>query len=153
MLFGALAAAPMARRLGLGRTLVLSAFGFGLEWGCIAFTPEALIWPATVASAFVGGFCGVTWNVNQVSLRQAITPPRMQGRMNASMRFIVWGTIPVGALLGGVLGGLIGLRETITIGAIGALVAFLPVTLSPVRALREMPAAARDEATGPGGPV
>ena len=47
---------------------------------------------------------GVIYNVNQVSLRQAITPERMLGRMNATMRFIVWGTIPIGALVGGVLG-------------------------------------------------
>ena len=145
VLLGALVAAPMAKRLGLGRTLVISAFGFGLEWGVLAIAPESLIWPATVASVFLGGFCGVTWNVNQVSLRQAITPPRMQGRMNASMRFIVWGTIPVGALIGGTLGGIIGLRETIIVGAVGALIAFLPVTLSPVRSLREMPAAADDD--------
>ena len=145
VLLGALVAAPMAKRLGLGRTLVISAFGFGLEWGVLAIAPESLIWPATVASVFLGGFCGVTWNVNQVSLRQAITPPRMQGRMNASMRFIVWGTIPVGALIGGTLGGIIGLRETIIVGAVGALIAFLPVTLSPARSLREMPAAADDD--------
>ena len=44
------------------------------------------------------GFCGVAWNINQVSLRQAITPLRMQGKMNATMRFIVWGTIPLGAI-------------------------------------------------------
>ena len=56
---------------------------------------------ARAVSGFVGGFCGVGWNINQVSLRQAITPPRMQGRMNATMRFIVWGTIPLGAILGG----------------------------------------------------
>ncbi|MFN8631656.1 MAG: MFS transporter [Chloroflexota bacterium] len=146
VLLGALVAARMAKTLGLGRTLVISAFGFGLEWGALAIAPEALIWPATIVSVFLGGFCGVTWNVNQVSLRQAITPPRMQGRMNASMRFIVWGTIPVGALIGGALGGVIGLRETITVGAVGALIAFLPVTLSPVRSLREMPAPAEDEA-------
>ena len=56
------------------------------------------------------------WNINQVSLRQAITPPRMQGRMNATMRFIVWGTIPLGAIIGGVLGDIIGLHATIWVG-------------------------------------
>jgi MFS family permease len=151
VLLGALVAARAADRLGLGRTLVLSAFGFGLEWAVIAAAPDALIWPATVVSVFLGGFCGVTWNVNQVSLRQAITPPRMQGRMNASMRFIVWGTIPIGALLGGMLGAAIGLHQAIWVGAVGGLVAFLPVTLSPVRALRTMPPAADEAAPSPGG--
>ena len=53
------------------------------------------------------------YNINQVSLRQAITPDRLQGRMNASMRFIVWGTIPIGALMGGALGDAIGLWPTL----------------------------------------
>jgi MFS family permease len=150
VLLGALVAGRLARWLGLGRTLVLSAFGFGLEWLIIAIAPDVVIWPATVASIFVGGFFGVTWNVNQVSLRQAITPPRMQGRMNASMRFIVWGTIPFGALLGGSLGATIGLHQAIWVAAIGGLCSFLPVTFSPVRNLREMPAAADDGAPGDG---
>lgn len=144
VLAGALLAAPMARRLGLGTALVISSVGFGLEWLAVAVAPDALVWPATVASVFIGGFFGVTWNVNQVSLRQAITPPRMQGRMNASMRLIVWGTIPVGALIGSVLGTVLGLHATIWVGALGALFGFLPVTLSPVRALREMPEPAPD---------
>ncbi len=145
VLLGALVAARLAGILGLGRTLVLASACGGLEWLVIALAPDALVWPAVVVSVFVGGLTGVVWNVNQVSLRQAITPPRMQGRMNASMRFIVWGTIPVGALAGGALGGVIGLHPTIWVGAIGSLVAFLPVTLSPVRALRETPAEAADE--------
>ncbi len=47
--------------------------------------------------------------------------------MNATMRFIVWGTIPLGAIIGGILGDLIGLHATIWVGAIGGLLAFLPV--------------------------
>ena len=53
--------------------------------------------------------------------------------MNATMRFIVWGTIPLGAIVGGALGDIIGLHETIWVGAIGGLLAFLPVALSSVR--------------------
>ena len=79
----------------------------------IAFAPDALIWHAVAVCGFLGGFCGVGWNINQVILRQAITPPRMQGKMNATMRFIVWGTMPIGAILGGALGSLIGLQPTI----------------------------------------
>jgi predicted MFS family arabinose efflux permease len=61
--------------------------------------------------------------------------------MNASMRFIVWGTIPIGALLGGFVGDAIGLWPTLLIAAIGQLLAPLWVLCSPVRALREQPAA------------
>ena len=106
------------------------AFGFSLSGLPVAFAPDALIWYAVALSGFLGGFCGVGWNINQVSLRQAITPPRMQGRMNATMRFIVWGTMPIGAILGGALGNVIGLQRHDLVGAIGGLIAFIPVTLS-----------------------
>ncbi len=68
-----------------------------------------LLVPFVTAGTFIGGFAGVIYNMHQVSLRQAITPERMQGRMNATMRFLVWGTIPIGSIIGGVLGTLIGL--------------------------------------------
>ena len=51
----------------------------------------------------VSGFANVVYNITQVSFRQAITPERIQGRMNSVMRFIVWGTIPLGQLVGGAL--------------------------------------------------
>ena len=95
-----------------------------------------------VAGGVIGGFTTVVYNVNQVGLRQAITPDRMQGRMNATMRLIVWGTIPIGALIGGVLGTVLGLQAALWVSAIGAFLGFLPVYFSPVRQLREIPAQA-----------
>ena len=133
------------KRLGVGRMLVLTAIGFSLSGLPLVFAPDALVFWAVAVSGFMAGFFGVAWNINQVSLRQAITPPRMQGKMNATMRFIVWGTMPVGAILGGVLGNLIGLYPTIVIGAVGGLVAFIPVTLSPVRHIVTMPEPVDDE--------
>jgi hypothetical protein len=62
------------------------------------------------------------------------------------MRFIVWGVMPIGSLLGGALATTIGLRETMWIGAAIGSVCFLPVLLSPVRQLREMPEPLPDEA-------
>jgi MFS family permease len=101
-----------------------------------------------VAGGILVGFGGVVYNVNQVSLRQAITPGHMQGRMNATMRFVVWGTLPIGALAGGALGGAIGLRQTLWVAALGGLLAFVPPLLSPVRGLDSIPEAelADDEA-------
>jgi MFS family permease len=115
----------------------------------VAFAPDELIWYAVAVMGLLGGFCGVGWNINQVSLRQAITPPRMQGRMNATMRFIVWGTMPIGAILGGALGSTIGLHPTIVIGAVGGLVAFVPVALSSVRHIVTMPEPVEDDAPTP----
>ena len=148
---GFLAAALFTGRLtawlGVGRMLVITAIGFSLSALPIAFAPNELIWWAVALGGFMGGFCSVGWNINQVSLRQAITPPRMQGRMNATMRFIVWGTMPVGSILGGALGGIIGLQETIVVGALGGLVAFVPVTLSSVRSIVRMPEPVEDAPT------
>jgi predicted MFS family arabinose efflux permease len=95
--------------------------------------------PFIFVSMFVVSSMVVIYNVNQVSLRQAITPERMQGRMNATMRFIVWGTIPIGIIIGGILGSTIGLHATLWVGAIGGCFAFLPVLFSPVRSLVEIP--------------
>jgi predicted MFS family arabinose efflux permease len=91
-------------------------------------------------ASFIGGVCTPLYNINQVSLRQAITPDRLQGRMNASMRFIVWGTIPLGALLGGALGQAFGLWPTVAAMALCGLLAPLWVLFSPVRQLRVQPA-------------
>jgi len=137
---GAVIAGRVAKRLGLGRTIVLSAFIAGVFELLIPLAPEsAAAIPFLFVGQFVVGAMVVIYNVNQVSLRQAITPERMQGRMNATMRFIVWGTIPIGIVIGGILGSTIGLHATLWVGAIGGLVAFLPVLFSPVRSLREIP--------------
>ena len=80
----------------------------------------------------------MVYNVNQVSLRQAITPNELMGRMNATMRFLVWGTIPIGSALGGILGSTIGVHETIWVGAILGCFVFLAVLLSPVRSLKRI---------------
>lgn len=83
------------------------------------------------------GFSNVIYNINQVSLRQVIIPNRLLGRMNASMRFLVWGTIPLGAFLASALGSTIGMTNTLLIGLIGGSTAFLWVLFSPVRSLKE----------------
>ena len=79
------------------------------------------------------------YNVNQISLRQAITPDRLQGRMNATMRTIVWGTIPVGSLVGGLLGNVIGVVDTIYIGGAMAGLAVAWIALGPVVKLKRQP--------------
>jgi predicted MFS family arabinose efflux permease len=97
----------------------------------------------------IGSASNPVYNITQVSLRQAITPQRIQGRMNATMRFLVWGTIPLGALAGGALGELIGVQATIWVGTIGGLLAFLWVYFSPVRSLVTVPAVDEPDEQGP----
>jgi len=146
-LLGAVTANRIGGRLGVGPTIVGSALVFGPASLLIAVAPPSLAVPFAATALFLGSFGGVVYNINQVSFRQAITPERMQGRMNATMRFIVWGTIPPGNLLGGFLGGAIGLHETIWLSAILSVTPFLFVLFSPVRSIRVMPAPVGDVAS------
>jgi MFS family permease len=140
-LFGAFAAAPLARRFGVGPVIVGSMFVNGPALLLLVLLPSSAPVAATLlfAAQFGSGFSAVVYNVNQVSFRQAITPLDMQGRMNATMRFIVWGTLPIGALAGGIVGSFLPLRTTVLIGALISMTAFLWVLLSPVRSLRTIP--------------
>jgi len=149
-LLGAFVANRIAKRLGIGPTIVGSAMLFGLAWIPIPLATRATAVPLLILALTIGGFGGVIYNINQVSLRQAITPERMQGRMNATMRFMVWGTIPIGAFTGGVLGNTIGLRPTLWVGAIGSLFSFLPPLLSAVRGLERIPDAPAEPPPGSG---
>jgi MFS family permease len=139
---GTLAAALTARRIsdrfGVGRTIVLAAVLFCPGSLLIALAPKALAIPFITASMLIIGFGGILYNVTAISLIQAITPDRILGRANASRRFIVWGVIPFGGLAGGALGSAIGLRETMVIGALGGVLAIVPILLSPVRSVGRM---------------
>ena len=136
---GAALTRRITARLGVGRTIWISGLVSGLgPWLLGLATPGT----ATVLliAGFAIGSAGIpAYNINQVSLRQAITPARLQGRMHATMRFVVWGTMPLGGVLGGTLGSLIGLRATLLVAAGGTTVAFLWVLFSPVARVVEMP--------------
>jgi MFS family permease len=134
-LAGAIVSGRLAARTGIGRAIVVGEAVGALGALAIPLAPRQAAVPLLVAGMAVSTFGGTVYNVNQVSLRQAITPARLHGRMNATMRFMVWGTLPLGSLLGGALGTAIGLRPTLWVGAAGGLVAVLPVALSPVRSL------------------
>jgi MFS family permease len=148
--FGPLVAALTANRvfarLGVGRTIIASSILGGPMFLAIPFAPHghaalAVLVPAMI----VGGFAGVVYNIAQVSLRQAITPERIQGRMNSVMRFIVWGAIPLGSFAGGVLASLVGIRATLIVSGVGCSLAFVPVLFSPVRTVHEMPEPLEEE--------
>src|SRR6266496_934432 len=135
MLVGGLGTIPFALANPTLSTPIFSATGIPLL-GTFRLDYNALI---LMIGGFVTSIGVVVYNINQVSLRQAIVPKNVQGRMNASMRWIVWGTIPAGAIAGGVLAEVFGLREAIVIGVIGGLFSFLWVFLSPVRSLKDVP--------------
>jgi MFS family permease len=131
---GAVTASRWIRRYGQGRVLVAALVaavpvGFLFPFGAVPF---AVAW-------FGVSYSGVVYNVAQVSFRQAVCPDRLLGRMNASIRFLVWGTFPLGGLLGGALGELLGLRATLLVVAVGFALAPMWLLFSPLRRLRDLP--------------
>jgi MFS family permease len=138
-ILGALVTNRMNAAIGVGHTIVATALLFSLGGLAFPLAPPSFPLPLLMAGQALFGFGGVAYNITQVSLRQAITPERLQGRMNAAMRWIVWGTIPLGSLAGGAIATWWGLRTALWAGAIGGLVPFLPVALTSVRKIREMP--------------
>ena len=101
-------------RLGRARSLVLAILGSALLVGAPALTTN----PVLIGVAFlVGGATIVLWNVVTVSLRQRITPDRLLGRVNSAYRLLAWGTMPLGAAVGGLLAQLLGLRAVFAIMA------------------------------------
>jgi MFS family permease len=145
-LLGAIFANRIARWFGLGPTIIGSLFIGGIMMLLIAIAPpgEAAL-PFLIAGGIFGGLSQMVYNINQVSYRQAICPPRMQGRMNATVRFLVWGTIPIGNVVGGIIASTFGVHETIWLAAVLGFVPAIFPLLSPVRKLRVMPEPIGDE--------
>lgn len=143
-LVGAVLADRAARLVGEGRVVAVSALAGGPAF---ALTPLAL--PLAEAGIrpevpmIVGGalfsFAVVVYNVAQVSFRQRLCPPPLLGRMNASVRFIVWGTVPIGGLVGGLLGTQLGAVPTLWVATAGMAASALPVLLSPLVRMRDLP--------------
>jgi len=152
-LAGALLSARIAVRLGTGTTIIAASLLLGLAGVSIPLAVDSslrslaiLVWAQAGTS-----FAAVTYNVNQVSLRQSITPDALQGRMNATMRFLVWGVLPIGSLIGGFLGeaGRLGLHGTLWLGGAGGLLAFVWVLVSPLRSvLRPSDVVVSDQSLG-----
>jgi MFS family permease len=147
-LAGALIAGRTAKRLGVGRAILAGAVVAGIGPFLIPLAHHATAIPLLVVSYLITMIGNPIYNINQVSLRQAITPDRLQGRMNATMRFLVWGTMPLGALIGGVLGSSLGLRGALWVAAVGQASAIAWIVFSPVPRLVEIPVLSEEEAAG-----
>jgi MFS family permease len=151
-LLAALTATRLSARFGIGPTTIVMAAFFGPTMILYAIAPSGnAAVPLLVTAQLIFGFTVVVYNIVQVSYRQAICPPRLQGRMNSVMRFIVWGTIPLGTLAGGALASWIGLRETIVVGALGGGLAVFWIVVSPQRHLRDMPEPVDDDVVAEAG--
>ncbi len=136
---GAFANGWVVRRFGIGPVIAWAGVGSTVALVGIPAAPRSFPLPVLVLSGVAGTFVGFFMNVNQLTLRQAITPHRLLGRMNSVTRFMYWGTMPLGSALGGVVAETVGLRTTLFAAAAGAALAAVPIALSPIRRLRELP--------------
>lgn len=149
---GALAARRVADRIGTGRATLLFELGLPLF---------ALLIPLTVPGVGVllfgtGGFCVcagvVAGNVIKASFQQRYCPPELLGRLTASTAFLSYGTIPLGALLGGTLATVLGIRAAMAITTAGVPLAALILLFSPIRRTRDLPGSPRPTGDSPSVP-
>jgi MFS family permease len=140
-LLGAVLATKAARRFGEGRTLLWAYLLDSISFLVIPFAgiipgPEIMVAAVLIFSKFIFGVGAIIYGVNGISLIQSITPSRLLGRVNATRRFFIQGSMPIGALLGGLMGEILGLAPTILVAALGSLLSVLWVALSPLRDAR-----------------
>ncbi len=149
-LLGAVASSRLARWFGEGRVIPLAAAPVPARLGAgPAGRPPDPPRRAGHRDAHGGGVSFyafvVVYNVAQVSFRQRVCPPALLGRMNASVRFLVWGPMPIGGLIGGVLGERLGVVPTLWVAVAGLALAAVPVVASPLWRMRTLPGPAEPE--------
>ena len=143
---GTVATGRVTRRLGIGRAMVAGLVLMGLSQVFIPLAQGATVIAVLllVAQQLMGDGAFIVYDISQVSLRQALAPERLLGRVNAGVQFIELGAMLLGLLIGGLLGETLGLRATLVVGACGTALAALWLVLSPVWALKAIPASAAE---------
>jgi predicted MFS family arabinose efflux permease len=140
----------LTQRFGPGPTTIGAALLLGVGWLVIPLVVGAP-WVAfgfIAIGMLLAGAGNLLWNVTTTSITQTVTPDRLLGRVNASGRFLAWGALPIGSLLGGWLGEQWGLRPTLLLSCGGVLLGGLWVWFSPLRTLHSFP---NDEAASAAG--
>ena len=141
-LIGSVIGARIIGLLGVGRTISLAnslaSALIGLVPLAIFAAPAAVMFPVFI----LGGAVGVAGDIAQVTLRQALTPRRLQGRLGAVFRTFFWGAWPLGNVLGGLLAAAIGASTTLWVTALLGAAGFLTIRFTPLWGVRDMPAAA-----------
>lgn len=140
-LLGAVTTPWITRRIGEGSAVSLSAVAFAvaaMSMPLAGMFRSAAV-PLLIGGAFLQAFLVLVYNITQVTMRQRLTPPRLLGRMNASIRFVVWGVMPIASIVAGILGTTIGVLPTMWIGVVGTLVGASWVLFSPLTTMRVLP--------------
>jgi hypothetical protein len=140
---GAAAVPTMTRWFGVGRVIVAGAAPLG--WLLVPLAPATFPVPWLALGGFAASFSLIAFNISQTGLRQAITPDRFQGRMTATMRFLILALVPFGSVIGGVLGSSIGLKPTLWVAVVGGLFTVVPLLLSPLPRIARMPGIGGDQ--------
>jgi Na+/melibiose symporter-like transporter len=139
-LAGSLFAEPLGRRLGIGAATWSAMLIETIAFLPLAFLPDASPQSGLVLAAalFANGWGTSVSTVHSMSVRQHVTATGLLGRMNASYRFLVTGTVPIGALIAGVLGEAVGLRPTLLMLAAVLPLSLVWILLSPLPRLRTL---------------
>jgi predicted MFS family arabinose efflux permease len=139
-LFGAFLAEWLVRRFGFGRTFIGSALVIGIAMLLVPLADGSVsVCSAFLIAAQLGDLAWPVYTISERSLRQAITPNHLLGRVNASMHLLFHGVLPLGAFAGGAIAQTVGMRRALLIGAIGVLLSTMWLVFSPVRRLPEIP--------------
>jgi MFS family permease len=141
---GALVAVRLERGIGIGPAFTVGAILFPLPLVLVplATGPEAVVAAMLATAEFLSSVGVMILDVNAGSLNLLRTPDRLRARMSGTFRFVNYGIRPIGALLGGALGTVLGLQTTIWIGALGALLGVFWLLFSPIPRLRAVTEAA-----------
>jgi len=139
---GALTVRRINKAIGVGPSIIAGSIVFGLLSTLFYFATPADGFILSILIWFFSLIGVLVYNISQVSYRQALVPSEIQGRMNATIRTLVWGVIPLGNLLGGFVGEAIGVRNTVGLMALLAATSPLWVIFSPVRKVKEFPTTA-----------
>lgn len=139
-LLGAVTANRLAARLGLGRLVSLAAIAFP---GAVAIAALAggPAWQRAAllgCAEFVGGFAVMCFDIPLNSLKATIIPDTMRSRVSGAFRTINYGSRPVGAVIGGLLGTTIGVRNTLLVSAAGGILALLWLIGSGLISVRDL---------------
>lgn len=138
---GAVTTDAVIKRFGIGPAMVAACLVSGLAMFFVPLAQGATLTAALllILQQLFGDGTATIYQINQVSLRQAITPERLLGRVNASAEFLGLGATIAGSLLGGFLGGIAGVRTMLFFSAFGTMLSTLWLLFSPVRRLRTAP--------------
>lgn len=139
---GTFLAEPAERLLGRARALTLTVIGSLFTVATPFFTANPFL---IAGGMLIGGITVSVWNVITVSLRQRVTPTRLLGRLNSAYRLLAWGTMPLGALAGGLIGQLFGVRWVFLVMGILVVLQFIPMIWITDRRMDEAESAVEDE--------